>query len=326
MSNNAIDIHENEIWQRDPQLLVELLRDRTTGKNIFWATKGYELRGDAYQYSAEITVASITGENGNVIQPRVSKSLEEQRYRVRSKAEVFTPAWLCNAQNNLIDAQWFGRDNVFNREVQGGWVTNTNPIEFGDIPGTRWQDYVLDTRLEIACGEGPYLASRYDAATGKVIPVEERIGLLDRKLRVVSENCPIRSHWLNWAHKAVQSVYGYEWQGDNLLLARESLLYTFIDFYAAKFGRTPTKEDLRRVARTITWNIWQMDGLKGVVPDSCKPIKGVSSFADFMDFVDEEHPCPGCIKGCLTEHTGTYCLIRDWAKQKTLKFISMIGG
>ena len=326
MSNNAVDIHENEIWQRDPQLLVELLRDRTTGKNIFWATKGYELRGDAYQYSAEITVASITGENGNVIQPRVSKSLEEQRYRVRSKAEVFTPAWLCNAQNNLIDAQWFGRDNVFNREVQGGWVTNTNPIEFGDIPGTRWQDYVLDMRLEIACGEGPYLASRYDAATGKVIPVEERIGLLDRKLRVVSENCPIRSHWLNWAHKAVQSVYGYEWQGDNLLLARESLLYTFIDFYAAKFARTPTKEDLRRVARTITWNIWQMDGLKGVVPDSCKPIKGVSSFADFMDFEDEEYPCPGCSKGNITEHTGIYCLIRDWAKQKTVKFISTIGG
>lgn len=326
MSNNAIDIHENEIWQRDPQLLVELLRDRTTGKNIFWATKGYELRGDAYQYSAEITVASITGENGNVIQPRVSKSLEEQRYRVRSKAEVFTPAWLCNAQNNLIDAQWFGRENVFNREVQGGWVTNTNPIEFGDIPGTRWQDYVLDMRLEIACGEGPYLASRYDAATGKVIPVEERIGLLDRKLRVVSENCPIRSHWLNWAHKAVQSVYGYEWQGDNLLLARESLLYTFIDFYAAKFARTPTKEDLRRVARTITWNIWQMDGLKGVVPDSCKPIKGVSSFADFMGFEDEEHPCPGCSKGNITEHTGIYCLIRDWAKQKTVKFISTIGG
>lgn len=326
MSNNAIDIHENEIWQRDPQLLVELLRDRTTGKNIFWATKGYELRGDAYQYSAEITVASITGENGNVIQPRVSKSLEEQRYRVRSKAEVFTPAWLCNAQNNLIDAQWFGRDNVFNREVQGGWVTNTNPIEFGDIPGMRWQDYVLDTRLEIACGEGPYLASRYDAVTGKVIPVEERIGLLDRKLRVVSENCLIRSHWLNWAHKAVQSVYGYEWQGDNLLLARESLLYTFIDFYAAKFARTPTKEDLRRVARTITWNIWQMDGLKGVVPDSCKPIKGVSSFADFMDFEDEEHPCPGCSKGNITEHTGIYCLIRDWEKQKTVKFISTIGG
>ena len=326
MSNNAIDIHENEIWQRDPQLLVELLRDRTTGKNIFWATKGYELRGDAYQYSAEITVASITGENGNVIQPRVSKSLEEQRYRVRSKAEVFTPAWLCNAQNNLIDAQWFGRDNVFNREVQGGWVTNTNPIEFGDIPGTRWQDYVLDMRLEIACGEGPYLVSRYDAATGKVIPVEERIGLLDRKLRVVSENCPIRSHWLNWAHKAVQSVYGYEWQGDNLLLARESLLYSFIDFYAAKFARTPTKEDLRRVARTITWNIWQMDGLKGVVPDSCKTIKGVSSFADFMDFEDEEHPCPGCSKGNITEHTGIYCLIRDWAKQKTVKFISTIGG
>lgn len=326
MNNNAVDIHENEIWQRDPQLLVELLRDRTTRKNIFWATHGYEARGAAYQYFSEITVESITGENGSVIQPRVSKSAEEQRFRVRSKAEVFTPAWLCNAQNNLIDEQWFGRKDVFNMETHQGWVSNPEPIVFESTPGKAWHDYVLDTRLEIACGEGPYMASRYDAATGKVIPVEERIGLLDRKLRVVSENCSIRSHWLNWAHKAVQSVYGYEWQGDNLLLARESLLYTFIDFYAAKFARTPTKEDLRRVARTITWNVWQMDGLKGVVPDSCKPIKGVSSFADFMDFEDEEHPCPGCSKGNITEHTGIYCLIRDWAKQKTVKFISTIGG
>jgi hypothetical protein len=32
-------------------------------------------------------------------------------------AEVFTPSWICNAQNNLIDNTWFGRDNVFNKEI-----------------------------------------------------------------------------------------------------------------------------------------------------------------------------------------------------------------
>ena len=66
MSDNAVDIHENEILQRDPQLLAELLQDRTTKKNIIWATNGYESRGEAYQYFSEITVESITGEIGYI--------------------------------------------------------------------------------------------------------------------------------------------------------------------------------------------------------------------------------------------------------------------
>ena len=43
-------------------------------------------------------------------------------------------------------------------------------------------------RLEISCGEAPYLVSRYDTVMGETIPISQRIGLLDRKLRVVSEN------------------------------------------------------------------------------------------------------------------------------------------
>ena len=32
-------------------------------------------------------------------------------------AEVFTPSWICNAQNNLIDNAWFERKDVFNKEI-----------------------------------------------------------------------------------------------------------------------------------------------------------------------------------------------------------------
>lgn len=32
------------------------------------------------------------------------------------KAEVFTPAWLCNLMNNHCDEDWFGRSDVFNVE------------------------------------------------------------------------------------------------------------------------------------------------------------------------------------------------------------------
>lgn len=65
------------------------------------------------------------------------------------------------------------------------------------------------------------------------------------------------------------STYGYEWQGDNLILAREALLYTFIDYFRAKFGKDPLLKSLQNIAEVISWNIWQMDGLKGVIPNSC---------------------------------------------------------
>ena len=73
--------------------------------------------------------------------------------------------------------------------------------------------------MEVTCGEAPFLASRYDAATGEMIPVARRIGILDRKLRVVSENAATEDEWRKYATHAVQSTYGYEYQGDNLLLA-----------------------------------------------------------------------------------------------------------
>ena len=40
-----------------------------------------------------------------------------QQQRSREMAEVFTPSWICNKQNNLIDNAWFGRENVFNVEI-----------------------------------------------------------------------------------------------------------------------------------------------------------------------------------------------------------------
>ena len=68
MPRNAVDILENDFA---PEVLEQLLRDHTTGKNIFWATNDYEERGKGYQYADEILSKLITGENGKVIMPRV---------------------------------------------------------------------------------------------------------------------------------------------------------------------------------------------------------------------------------------------------------------
>jgi hypothetical protein len=268
--SSCIDIREDNLLALSAKVLDTLLRDHTTGKHILWATHDYEALGSEYDYHSEILPHLITGEHGMVIRPRVLKSKEQQADRVKDMAEVFTPSWVCNAQNNLVDEAWFGRKDVFNVEDSEchTWKANPNKIEFPE--GKTWKDYVRATRMEMTCGEAPYLVSRYDATTGEPIPLQERIGLLDRKLRVISENVDVSGDWLDWSQVAYKSIDGFEWQGDNLLLAREALLLTFIEYYQEKFGKTPLLKSINYFAYIISWNRWQMDGLKGVVPDSCK--------------------------------------------------------
>ncbi len=329
--NNEVDIRENDILKRDPELLEILLIDHSRPKHgkkhghIIWATDNYEsLNKDIYGENQEITIASISGEHGDIIQPRVRKSRLEQQSRARDKGEVFTPSWICNRQNNLVDDEWFGIPGVFNIETEDGWKTNTKPVSFPTAKGYTWNDYVADTRLEIACGEAPYLVSRYDTITGDIIPVRDRIGLLDRKLRVIAENTNTPEEWFEQVLIAYKSIYAYEWQGDNLLLARENALYTFSDYYGDKFGISqPTKEQSRQIAEIISWNFWQMDGLKGVIPNTCHDhIEVIPSL--FGDGEENVTPCPGCEKDDYRKHNGIYCKIMDWETGKAVRFIDMI--
>ncbi len=302
----------------DCYLLEILLKDHTTKSNIFWATDNYSDRGEGYQYSDPITIEAISGENGAVIIPRALKSRQQQQQRSREMAEVFTPSWICNKQNNLIDNAWFGRENVFNTEIDDpdgshSWIPSSGKIEFPE--GRTWRDYITENRLEITCGEAPYLVSRYDTVSGLPLPVEIRIGLLDRKLRVVSENTEKSSEWLAAAKAALRSTYGYEWQGDNIVLARKNLLYTVSDFYSAKFGREIPKQSLPGLAYIISWNIWQMDGLKGVIPNSCGERRTVVQ--DLFGETVTVSQCQGCKDGNIKKHNGTYALVVDWPNDIT---------
>lgn len=330
MTVSQIDIRENEIFERSPELLSTLLKDQTLSTddcqvNVFWATDNYADLGEGYQYEDKITIEAITGKNGGVIKPRAAKSREKQQQRIREMAEVFTPSWICNKQNNLVDNSWFSRDNVFNTEIDNpdkshSWIPTVGKIIFPE--GKTWRDYVNSNRLEITCGEAPYLVSRYDTVTGEPIPIERRIGLLDRKLRIVGENTETSEEWLKAAQAAYMSIYGYEWQGDNLVLARESLLYTFIDYYKAKFGHEPQLKSLQYIAEIVSWNIWQMDGLKGVVPRSCHNVQTINK--DLFDTSEKIQECEGCQKGNIHKHNGIYCKIKDWKEDKILTFVSLI--
>ncbi len=242
-------------------LLDRILVDKTTKRNIMWATDAYSVLGTKYERNEEITSDLITGRNSGVIKTRARKAMEQQTVRTRQHAEVFTPLWVCSKMNNHTDEIWFGRKDIFFRDG-----IPTERVVFQKEDG--WKRYVDSRRLEITCGEAPYLVSRYDVETGEAVSIKNRIGILDRKLRVVNENTETEESWMEWTERAFQATYGYEFQGDNLLIARVNLLMTFEEYMQERWQRKPTIEEYRKVINIISWNIWQMDGLTGTIPYS----------------------------------------------------------
>lgn len=314
---SKIDILENDILKDYPSILEILLKDQTTKENIIWATNNYEHFGNKYSKEKTIEIELITGDNGNIIMPRTQKKTLSQISRTKDMAEVFTPSWVCNFQNNSIDDLWFNRKNTFNRASDKKssirWETVKDRVLFPR--GKTWKDYIKQKRLEITCGEAPYVTSRYDTVSGEFIDIEDRIGFLDRKMRVINENIHNSREWLRAAQIAYKNTYAYEWQGDSLLLARQSLLFTFIENYKYKFEREPVIRSIRCIADIISWNVWQMDGLKGVIPFSCH--QTLQEKTDL--FLEEEtkyHNCLGCSNNNIFEHNGTYCLIKDWTTKE----------
>lgn len=307
---NLIDLNHYAV----KATLKTLLQDKTTKKNIIWATTSYADKGPEYQDTKQIQIGSLIGMNPMDLQPRILKSLEEQQSRTKSKAEVYTPSWICNKMINYLDADWFGYENVFNIEDGNTWITNEDSIQFRD---KKWQDYIKSTRLEITCGEAPYLVSRYDASTGKLIePPTHRIGLLDRKLRVINENVNDREEWFKWVKFAYESVYGYEFQGDSLLIGRINLLMTFVDNVEFKWNARPTTKELNSIANIIAWNLFQMDGLTDTVPLGVPQpeFEQPSLFDLFEDTSVEE------VK------VSPKCKIKDWRSNKSITFEDLKRG
>jgi hypothetical protein len=301
--SDSIDIRENYLLKKNSMLDL-LLQDKTTGKNILWATDSYESKGSKFVPNAHITSDLITGKNGNLIQPRAVKSKEDQLLRTRDKAEVFTPLSIVKQMNEACD----------NRRV-----TKNN-----------WQEYVSLLKLEITCGEAPFIVSRYDpiSDTQVLVPITDRVGFLDYKLRVVSKYCDTKKDWIKWSKVAFRSSYGYEWQGDSLLIARENLLYTFVDYYESQFNESPSLELQKEISEIIVWNIFQMDGLKYVVPMTCKieheAIKGVETLFGKEEDIIIEKPCLGCEAKTAKNHNGIYVKTMDWVNGQIIRFVDIV--
>ena len=325
-------------------ILKTLLCDRTTGRNIIWADNEYEALGDGYMGDDEITVEKITGMNSGIIKPRIAKEQKKQSQRTKSRAEVFTPSWLCNQMNNDLDEAWFGRRGVFNTEIaaDGGantWTPTSDPIVFPKSKGYGWRAYVEAPRLEITCGEAPFVCSRYDTVTGDELSVGERVGFLDRKLRVVTEKTKTRKEWVRRALDALRATYGFEYQGDNLLIARINVLETFAEHLRDRWGSDPEQDELEQAAWIVSWNFWQMNGFTDAVPTNKMGAEVESTLGTF----EEPEPEPmqpslfdlfdDMFTGETTEETKEeepretvpLCVIYNWQNGEPFEFATLKG-
>ena len=267
-------------------LLKILLKDKMTQRNIVWASQSYEGMGKAFCSDQPIRQSLLVGKHQSIIQPRVAKHARKQELRTRSSGEVFTPPWLVDKQVSAVLGEW------------------------KDMPLKEW---VALRWLELACGEAPYLVTRYDSVTGDGIPVPKRVGSLDRKLQRISQEVTSEKEFIKLAKLAYESTYGYELQGDSLLLARENLLLSFCEHYEQKFGILPTIKTVKAIANIIVYNVFQMNGLTKRTPYSDHSVKEVQ-----MNLFDTE------TDGTPAPQDDMLTVVKDW-KQKELVTIESIS-
>lgn len=298
-----VNIQDDILKLHSLGLLDKLLTDKTTGRHIMWATDAYATLSSRYGRNEEITPELITGPNSGVIKTRARKELELQSSRTRQRGEVFTPLWVCRKMCDHADEM---------------------------SKATSWQKYADARVLEITCGEAPFLVSRYDVETGEAIPIPDRIGLLDRKLRAVNVNNQTEEDWLKWAFRAFWATYGYEFQGDNLLIARVNLLMTFEEYLWERWKRKPTTSEYGKLITVIIWNIWQMDGLNGTIPYGTAEEEfrqfDLFEFLDGVSKPDVENKQPRCRVYNWTGGGSVEYLALPTRGKRAMKFDFVIGN
>lgn len=179
--------------------------------------------------------------NPDEVVPRYSKNVYVQTARTKEKAEVFTPVEIVKKMNDYVDKDFNGSD----------------------------EDYIKRRVLEVTCGEGPFLTTRYDTSSGRHIEIVERVGLLDRKLQRITTDD--EKEWYRLAKLALKSTYGYEWQEDSLFLARMNVLLAVVESFTTKFGKDPT--EVKKWAEIVSYNLFRMDGVSMCLPETEIPAK-----------------------------------------------------
>lgn len=230
----------NKISEISPISLGILLRDRTTDKSVL------DTGRDSF-----VPYSSIPK-----LVPRALRGKEANNDRSKSKGEIFTPIRIVNKMNNLVFEDWF--------ESESKNMDKENRV---------FEEYIDSTQMEITCGEGVFLCTRYDSETGEIIELENRVGLLDYKLHKVMDHffnmgsrIDDKELFYSYLLRIAKSLYGYEYQGDSLLMARVNSLMSYIEYYSYVFEEEADDRVVEELANIISWNIFQMDGLTQCIP------------------------------------------------------------
>lgn len=90
-------------------------------------------------------------------------------------------------------------------------------------------------------------------------------------------------------------------------------MLTVLEYYRAKFGKEMPKQSVPGLAYIISWNLWQMDGLKYVIPESCgkQPVDNGLFADEFASDTPRFEECQACKTG-QGLHNGIPAKIRDW--------------
>lgn len=88
---------------------------------------------------------------------------------------------------------------------------------------------------------------------------------------------------------------------------------TFVDYLKDRWNRQPNRSELLKIANIISWNIWQMDGLKGTIPMGVlkEEYHQMSLFEPVEEIEEKEN------------ESEVLCSIYDWRKGKSVLYIEL---
>lgn len=182
---------------------------------------------------------------------RFEKSAEDQKARTRKRGEVFTPIFIVE---KMVDE-----------------VTKDLSRE----------ELIEKTYLDLCCGEGHFITTRYDPYTGAAVPEPERVGVLDVKLR----KCAAQEE----GEAALRSVFGYEFQRDSLEIARQNVKETFLEWWNS---RDWPAADEKAIEQTIEQRFILMNGLTYKDPETDEWAKiaepGTGRMVEFREIAEGE--------------------------------------
>ena len=204
--------------------------DHIPANNYSWVNENVDTK---YPDIAATLKKGLSFDPENVT-PNYTRTASDKKSRSKHQAEIVTPIRLVKEMVEHID-----------KEMSATYGS--------------WKNYARSTVIEPACGETPFITTRYDTETGKVLPISERVGVLDRKLKRVSEGARDQKDWARWAMEAVNSVFGFDLDGGNVLIARTNIVDTYADYLMNRWGRFPTNEELNELAEIVSHNYWQDD-------------------------------------------------------------------